>query len=102
MVHGKILMRRERRVRSRPPVKGATRGDVALGKDTPGRVVFGEGWVVFEKVWVNVIVISITIAFATFSTGRKEVFAEAWRGRACEAGAADGERGRRRPIPRRE
>jgi hypothetical protein len=81
MVHGKILM---------PPVKGVTRGDAALGKDSPGRVVFGEGWVVFEKVWENVIVISIAIAFATVSTGGKEVFAAAWRGRAYEERPIDG------------
>jgi hypothetical protein len=93
MVHGKILMRRKERVRSRPPVKGVTRGEVALGKDIPGRVgrvVFGEGWVVFEKVWENVIVISIAIAFATVSTGGKEVFAAAWRGRAYEERPIDG------------
>jgi hypothetical protein len=80
MVHGKILM---------PPVKGVTRGDAALGKDSPGRVVFGEGWVVFEKVWENVVVISMTIAFATIPMGGKEVLTAARRGRACEAGATD-------------
>ena len=80
-----------RRVCPRLAARDEVRGDIAAEEDGPGRVVFWEGWEVFQKERVSVIVIAIAVAFAKVSVG--SVFAAAWRRRAFEGWGQDGEHG---------